>query len=70
MFRALPWSHGTLGFLVAAELKIVPVRPFIKLDYIPCRSQQELQQKIDALASAHDCPDVLEATIYNRHEFR
>jgi delta24-sterol reductase len=68
LFRALPWSHGTLGFLVAAELKIVPVKPFIKLGYIPCRSPQELQQKLDALACADDCPDVLEATIYNRDE--
>jgi delta24-sterol reductase len=67
LFRALPWSHGTLGFLVAAELKIVPVKPYIRLDYIPCQTMEELRSKIDALASADDCPDVLEATIYDRN---
>jgi FAD/FMN-containing dehydrogenase len=26
LFRALPWSHGSLGFLVALELKLVKVK--------------------------------------------
>lgn len=26
LFRALPWSHGSLGFLVAMELKLVKVK--------------------------------------------
>ena len=24
LFRAIPWSHGTLGFLVSAEIEIIP----------------------------------------------
>ena len=33
LFHTIPWSHGSLGFLVAAELKIVPSKPFVKLNY-------------------------------------
>ena len=35
LFRAIPWSHGTLGFLVGVTMKIVESKPWIKLDYEP-----------------------------------
>ncbi len=35
LFRCLPWSHGTLAFLTALELKLVRVKPFVHLKYIP-----------------------------------
>lgn len=37
LFHAVPWSCGTLGFLVAAEIKIVPAKPWVKLRYEPVR---------------------------------
>lgn len=37
LFHAVPWSCGTLGFLVAAEIKIVRARPWVKLRYEPVR---------------------------------
>ena len=38
LFFALPWSHGTLGFVVSIELKIIPAKPFVKLKYVPIQS--------------------------------
>nr|XP_061790164.1 delta(24)-sterol reductase-like [Nerophis lumbriciformis] len=35
LFHAVPWSCGTLGFLVAAEIKIVPAKAWVKLHYEP-----------------------------------
>uniref|UniRef100_A0A3P8UZR1 Delta(24)-sterol reductase n=1 Tax=Cynoglossus semilaevis TaxID=244447 RepID=A0A3P8UZR1_CYNSE len=35
LFHAVPWSCGTLGFLVAAEIKIVPAKQWVKLHYEP-----------------------------------
>lgn len=35
LFYCLPWSHGTLGFLVAVELKIIKVKPYIHMRYVP-----------------------------------
>jgi len=35
LFYTIPWSHGTLGFLVAAELRIIPCKPYVELSYKP-----------------------------------
>ncbi|CAM9327275.1 unnamed protein product, partial [Phaeothamnion confervicola] len=34
LFYNIPWSHGTLGFVVSAEIQIVPCKPFVKLRYV------------------------------------
>ncbi len=39
LFHALPWSHGTLGLLVSVELRIVRVKPYVRLQYTPLRSR-------------------------------
>lgn len=66
LFHALPWSHGTLGLLVAVELKIVPIKPYVHLEYRPCHSQGDYCEQLGALACAEDAPDFLEATIYGK----
>jgi delta24-sterol reductase len=33
LFYALPWSHGTLGLLVALKLRTVPAKPYVRLSY-------------------------------------
>ncbi|MCL4119883.1 UNVERIFIED_CONTAM: hypothetical protein GTU68_055182 [Idotea baltica] len=40
LFYAVPWSYGTLGFLTAVEIKIIPALRFVKVDYKPCYSQE------------------------------
>lgn len=35
LFYGIPWSHGTLGFLVAATIRIIPCKPFVKMTYMP-----------------------------------
>jgi len=35
LYYLIPWSHGTLGFLVAAELKIIPAKKYIRVHYQP-----------------------------------
>lgn len=42
LYYAIPWSYGTLGFLVSVEIKIVPCKRFIKLDYYPTNSADEV----------------------------
>ncbi|KAK7889562.1 hypothetical protein WMY93_025122 [Mugilogobius chulae] len=42
LFHAVPWSCGTLGFLVAAEIKIVPAKPWVKLCYEPVRGLENI----------------------------
>jgi delta24-sterol reductase len=66
LFYALPWSHGTLGFLVAVELKIIPIKPYVHIQYIPCHSKEELCRKMQELAEAEAPPQFLEATVYSK----
>lgn len=33
LFYSVPWSCGTLGFLVAAEIRIIPARQWVRLRY-------------------------------------
>lgn len=72
LYRALAWSHGSLGFLVSLTLKIVKVKPYIKLTYIPVRGQKDYCDMIRLLSgdSGEDYPvsDYVEATIYNPDE--
>ena len=49
LFRALPLSHGTLGFLVSLKLRVVAAKSWVELRYTPCRSQKELHQRYTAI---------------------
>jgi delta24-sterol reductase len=45
LFYCLPWSHGTLCFLVALELKVIPIKPYVHLQYIPVTFKSESKSK-------------------------
>uniref|UniRef100_A0A1I8A8N4 Delta(24)-sterol reductase n=1 Tax=Steinernema glaseri TaxID=37863 RepID=A0A1I8A8N4_9BILA len=47
LFFGTPWSHGTLGFLVAATIRIVPCKPWVKLTYFPCNSLKKTHDKLE-----------------------
>ncbi|KIH47513.1 FAD binding domain protein [Ancylostoma duodenale] len=46
LFYGVPWSEGTLGILVAATLRIIPVKPFVKVTYSPTHTIEEMQAKL------------------------
>jgi len=33
LFYSIPWSHGTLGFLLSAEIRIVPAKKYAAITY-------------------------------------
>ncbi|CAH1241724.1 DHCR24 [Branchiostoma lanceolatum] len=72
LYHALPWSHGSLGLLVAMELKIIPVKPYLKLTYIPVHGQKAYCDMMRDLSGALDktakLPDYLEATVFSKEE--
>lgn len=35
LFFAIPWSYGALGMLVGVEMRLIQVKPFMKLTYYP-----------------------------------
>ncbi|XP_063399264.1 delta(24)-sterol reductase-like isoform X1 [Mytilus trossulus] len=42
LFYALPWSYGTLGFLVSATIQIIPAKKYLKMEYIPVHSKKDM----------------------------
>ncbi|CAB3411030.1 unnamed protein product [Caenorhabditis bovis] len=72
LFYCLPWSHGTLGFLVGLKLKIIKVKPYLHMKYIPCHSQEEYCRKMMELSGGNDknapVADYVEATIFNKEQ--
>ena len=42
LFTSIPFSYGTLGFLTAVDLDIIPFKPYIKLTYEPVYSLDEV----------------------------
>lgn len=67
LFSMIPWSYGTFGFLVAAELKIVPAKKYVRLEYIPVYSQNELVDRFEK-ASREITHDFVEALVFNKEE--
>ncbi|XP_062960796.1 delta(24)-sterol reductase isoform X2 [Cynocephalus volans] len=45
LFYAVPWSCGTLGFLVAAEIRIIPAKKYVKLRFEPVRGMEAICDK-------------------------
>ena len=37
LFYGMPWSQGTLGFLVSAEIKLIPTKEYMRLTYTPVK---------------------------------
>jgi delta24-sterol reductase len=70
MFYAIPWSYGSLGFLVCAEIKIVPAKDFVHLTYISFKSKQAfLQRFIDESNRPFDkAYDFIEGLMYSEQE--
>ncbi|KAK4014273.1 hypothetical protein OUZ56_026805 [Daphnia magna] len=41
LYYAIPWSYGTLGFLTAVEIEIIPALQFVRLEYQSVSSLDE-----------------------------
>ncbi|VDM52716.1 unnamed protein product [Angiostrongylus costaricensis] len=46
LYYGVPWSRGALGILVAVTLRMIPIKPFVKLMYIPVNSFEEMQSRL------------------------
>ena len=68
LFGALPWSHGTLGFLVGLTLQIIPIQSHVRLRYEPHRSQASYCARIRELSMSEPRPDFVEGTIFSKEE--
>ncbi|GAB4850659.1 Delta(24)-sterol [Ancistrocladus abbreviatus] len=78
LFYAIPWSQGTLGLLVAAEIKLIPIKEYMRLTYTPCKAnnlQEIAQAYMDSFAprdgdqdNPNKVPEFVEGMVYSRTE--
>eukprot|EP00756_Hemistasia_phaeocysticola_P006173 Hpha_TRINITY_DN13710_c0_g1::TRINITY_DN13710_c0_g1_i3::g.142308::m.142308/K09828/DHCR24, DWF1; Delta24-sterol reductase len=66
LWHALPWSHGSLGMLVGLTLKIIKVKPWVRVEYRGHRSMQAYCQHIRELSTSE--ADFVEATVFSEQE--
>lgn len=68
LFYQIPWSHGTLGFLVAAELKIIPVKQYIRLNYHPINGLDAIVDAFGQASADSQTHDFVEGLVYGRDQ--
>jgi delta24-sterol reductase len=72
LFYALPWSHGSLAILVAVELKVIPIKRYVRLTYLPISGAEQIHQAIREKCGATDpnakVPVFCEATLYSKEK--
>ena len=62
-------GHGTIGFLVAAEIEIIPCQPIVQVAYLPCHSQDEyIQLFAKASLDKGKNSDFVEGLVYSHDE--
>ncbi|NOT10334.1 MAG: FAD-binding oxidoreductase [Methylococcaceae bacterium] len=66
LFYQIPWSHGTLGFLVAAELKIIPVKKFVRLHYQPVYTLDGIITVFGQACRDTETNDFVEGLVFSR----
>jgi delta24-sterol reductase len=66
LFRALPWSHGSLGFLVSLELHIIPCKPFVRLTYEPVFGLDHIVTRFAETSEAPQPHEFVEALLFNK----
>jgi len=65
LFFALPWSVGTAGFLLSVKVRLVRVKPYVRVVYEATNSAVQLQSRMTELSRmGADAPVFLEATMY------
>ncbi len=70
LYYAIPWSHGSLGFLVSAEIKIIPAQKYVHLRYIPYQSREEFIRRFseESLKPFNEAHDFVEGLMYTKDQ--
>jgi FAD/FMN-containing dehydrogenase len=64
LFYSIPWSHGTIGFLLSADIDIIPTKKFVELRYEPVYTLQETIKTFQK-ASSDTSNDFVEAIMFS-----
>ena len=65
LFYSIPWSHGTLGFLVSAKIKIIPAKKYLKMEYFPAHSKQKMLERFEQETKRDSGNEFVECLVYS-----
>ncbi|XP_031567980.1 delta(24)-sterol reductase-like [Actinia tenebrosa] len=68
LFYSIPWSHGTLGFLVAAEIKIIPAKKYVHIHYQPVYGKEETTRAFEQESRKVEENEFVEGLVYSENE--
>ena len=67
LFVSIPFSYGTLGFLTAVDIKILPFKRYLKQTYIPVCSMKEAVQVFER-ETKNQSIDTVEGIMFSKNE--
>ena len=65
LYCTIPFSYGTLGFLTAVDLDIVPYKPYIKMNYQKAYSLKEMSKELHDACNDPEV-DSVEGLMYSK----
>nr|KAG5709593.1 hypothetical protein BaRGS_001643 [Batillaria attramentaria] len=68
LFYSVPWSYGTLGFLVSAEIRIVPAKKYVRIDYQPVHRHQDMLRVFEQETKKSSGNEFVEGLAYSLDE--
>lgn len=68
LFRAVPWSYGTVGILTAVEINIIPAKKYVKIMYEPIRSCKVMARKLAEVSQVQSQAEFVEGLMFSQEE--
>lgn len=66
LFHAIPWSYGTLGFLVSVEIDIIPAKKYVKLEYEPVTNLKQAMEVFKRQTYAKENNHFVEGLMFSK----
>jgi len=67
LFYSIPWSYGTIGFLMSAEIRIRPAKKFAHITYTPFHQRDKMIKAFDD-ASRDGNNEFVEVLVYGPNQ--
>lgn len=65
LFNCLPMSYGTLGFITAMDIKVIPAKKYAKIMYIPTFGLEEAAEVFSKYCMEEKPHELVECLIFN-----
>ncbi|XP_022165328.1 delta(24)-sterol reductase-like isoform X3 [Myzus persicae] len=68
VFESIPFSYGTLGFLTAIDIRIMPAKKYVRLQYRPISSLEKIQSSLISETLDTENNDFVELLMYSKND--